>query len=82
MTLPECPRQTADAIPMGCTITLGKECISCTCDAALAVRLGELGIRPGATLTMGPRVAGGARVVSVGSCRYAIDKATLQAIEV
>ncbi|HIX79384.1 MAG TPA: ferrous iron transport protein A [Candidatus Corynebacterium faecipullorum] len=48
----------------------------------MAVRLAELGIRPGATLTMGPRVAGGARVVSVGSCRYAIDKATLQAIEV
>ncbi|ACP32104.1 FeoA family protein [Corynebacterium aurimucosum] len=82
MKLSECPRQTADAIPVGCTITLRAECISCTCDAALAVRLGELGIRPGATLTMGPRVAGGARVVSVGSCRYAIDKATLQAIEV
>ena len=67
---------------MGCTITLGNECISCTCDAALAVRLGELGIRPGATLTMGPRVAGCARDVSVGSCLYALDKATLQAIEV
>ncbi|MDO5031216.1 FeoA family protein [Corynebacterium sp.] len=81
MTL-SCPRSTADTLPPGCTVTLGQECVSCTCDAALALRLGELGIRPGATLTMGQRVAGGARIVSVGACRYAIDQRTLRAIEV
>ena len=47
---------------MGCTITLGNECISCTCDAALAVRLGELGIRPGALAVFRPQLYPGALV--------------------
>ncbi|WP_273367930.1 FeoA family protein [Corynebacterium massiliense] len=76
------PLPTADTLPVGATVTLGEKCISGQCDSALAVRLGELGIRPGASVTMGHRVAGGARLVTVGTCRYAIDKRTLRAIEV
>lgn len=72
--------QSAATLPIGCTVTLGPQCLNC--DASLAVRLGELGIRPGATLTFGPRVAGGARLVSVSGCKYAIDKHTLVSIAV
>lgn len=49
---------------------------------ALAVRLRELGLRPGAELVMGRKTAGGGRVVTVGSCRYAVDLATLRDVEV
>ncbi|EEI78069.1 hypothetical protein HMPREF0308_1589 [Corynebacterium striatum ATCC 6940] len=48
----------------------------------MARRLCELGIRPGACLTLGAHVAGGARIVTVDTCRYAIDRQTLQSIGV
>lgn len=45
-------------------------------------RLAELGIRPGASLTIAQRTSGGGRVIDIGSARYAIDRTTLTRIEV
>lgn len=73
---------SAYSLPVGSTVTLHPECLDCVHNPAMARRLGELGIRPGACLTVGAHVAGGARIVSVGSCRYAIDRQTLQSIGV
>lgn len=75
---------TADRVPAGCVVNLGQGCLAAAIarNPSMATRLGELGIRPGAELVLGPKVAGGARVVSVSGCRYAIDCATLRCIEV
>ena len=73
---------SAYSLPVGSTVTLRPECLDCMNNPAMARRLGELGIRPGACLTVGAHVAGGARIVAVGSCRYAIDRQTLQSIGV
>ena len=51
-------------------------------NAPLANRLAELGLRAGAQVEIGPAVAGGSRIVSVGTCRYAIDAHTLRLLEV
>lgn len=80
---PTAELRAACDLPNGCVATLPASGI---CPGAaspeLCRRLAELGLRPGATLTMGPKVAGGSRLVTVGSCRYAIDRETLRAIEV
>nr|GKH16264.1 hypothetical protein CE91St29_05770 [Corynebacterium striatum] len=73
---------SAYSLPVGSTVTLRPECLDCVQNPAMARRLCELGIRPGACLTLGAHVAGGARIVTVDTCRYAIDRQTLQSIGV
>ncbi len=50
--------------------------------AAYAIRLAELGIRPGVHIECVQRCSGGGRVVRVGNARLALDKAALAAIVV
>jgi ferrous iron transport protein A len=56
--------------------------VASTADPALTRRLAELGIRPGAPLTVVQRTAGGGRVIDTGSARYAVDHRTLSLIGV
>lgn len=76
------PTSTATATladtPVGTRATV----VSSTADPALVRRLAELGLRPGALLTVVQRTAGGGRVVDTGSARYAIDNRTLHHIGV
>ncbi|GAB2505267.1 FeoA domain protein [Corynebacterium atrinae] len=46
----------------------------------LRQRFQELGLRPGTTIRLGQATAGGGRVVSVGSVRYAFDRRTLDGL--
>lgn len=45
-------------------------------DRAQAMRLAELGLRAGERVTLTQRGVGGARVVSVGGSRIALDRRT------
>lgn len=65
-------------VPIGATVLVTAHHTS----ASLSRRLSELGVRPGTTVTLHQRTAGGGRVVSSGSARYAIDLSTLRAVEV
>lgn len=47
-------------------------------DHARARRLAELGLRPGARVTVTARTAGGGRIVAVDHARIALDRATLR----
>lgn len=75
---------SADKAPVGCLASLPDCCLerAKAQNPALANRLRELGIRPGVTIKMGQKVAGGGRVVTVGSARYAIDMKTLQQLDI
>jgi len=46
------------------------------------LRLAQLGLRPGAVVTVLHRMAGGARLVALGSSRVAVDPATARAVTV
>lgn len=75
---------SADAAPIGCQVSLPECCLERATqqNPALAMRLQELGIRPGCSLTLGQKVAGGGRIVTVGTARYAIDRDTLRQLDV
>ncbi len=45
---------------------------------ASRLRLAELGLRPGALLTVLARTAGGGRLVGIGTTRLALDRATVR----
>lgn len=53
-----------------------------TLDARQARRLVELGLRPGATVRVMMRTAGGGRVLGVDNLRIVLDHSTLRAIPV
>lgn len=74
--------KTLAEVGKGSTVRLAEQKESAEADLALQRRLRELGLRPGASVTVGQRTAGGGRVVICGTARYAIDAATLRAIEV
>jgi|SRR5699024_8525307 len=48
----------------------------------LCRRLAQLGLRPGISVTVGQKTAGGGRVIKAGTSRYAIDRATLELMDV
>ncbi|MFD5867134.1 ferrous iron transport protein A [Corynebacterium sp. NPDC060344] len=48
----------------------------------LCRRLAQLGLRPGMSVTVGPKTAGGGRVIKSGTARYAIDRRTLEQMDV
>ena len=45
-------------------------------------RLAELGLRPGADVTVMRRTAGGGRLLAVGHARMAVDAGTLRSLSV
>lgn len=49
---------------------------------SVRLRLAELGLRPGESVVVSHRTAGGGRVVSVDHSRIALDRATLRGIKV
>ncbi|MDU0478909.1 FeoA family protein [Staphylococcus chromogenes] len=75
---------SADQVPVGCLASLPECCLERATEnnPALAHRLRELGIRPGVSMKIGQKVSGGGRIVTVGSARYAIDRKTLQQLDV
>ncbi|MDY6050548.1 MAG: FeoA family protein [Corynebacterium sp.] len=52
------------------------------CTPALCRRLAELGIRPGAMISVHQKTAGNGRIVACGPSRYALDCALCSAIMV
>lgn len=83
-TPPESGPMRADQAPTDAVVELSAECLHNAVETqpALAVRLRELGFRPGTRVQIGRTVAGGARVVSMGTARYAVDAHTLRQLEV
>ena len=55
---------------------------SISAEAPVALRLREMGLRPGVRLRLAGNAASGARVVSIGAARIAVDRATCARIEV
>ena len=49
-------------------------------DPAGRLRMAELGLRTGATVTVVGRAAGGGRVLRIGTARIAVDRATAAAL--
>ena len=78
----ECMR--SDQAPVDALVELPECCLQHAIDErpALALRLRELGFRPGVRVQIGRKVAGGARLVTVGTAHYAVDAATLRQLEV
>ena len=78
----ECMR--ADQAPVDALVELPECCLRHAIESqpALALRMRELGFRPGVRVKMGRKVAGGARLVTIGSARYAVDAHTLRQLEV
>lgn len=83
-TPPETGPMRADQAPTDAVVELSADCLHNAVETqpALAVRLRELGFRPGTRVQIGRTVAGGARVVSMGTARYAVDAHTLRQLEV
>jgi len=84
---PECEKfecMRADQAPVDAVVELPECCLRHAIDErpALALRLRELGFRPGMRVRIGRKVAGGARLVTVGTAHYAVDVATLRQLEV
>ncbi|MDY5784604.1 FeoA family protein [Corynebacterium sp.] len=65
-------------IPVGAHAVISNN----TADLIVARRLRELGLRPGAHVTVVQKTSGGGRVVRVGNTRYALGKPALRSIEV
>jgi len=55
---------------------------SISADADAVLRLREMGLRGGALVRLDTVAAGGARVVSIGAARLAVDRATAGLIDV
>ncbi len=51
-------------------------------DSAVVLRLREMGVRPGVLVRVAGHGAGGARIVTIGATRLAIDATTAALIEV
>ena len=67
---------TLDSVPTGTPVVLGRPEVP----ADRALRLAQLGLRPGATVVPLHRTAGGGRVVAVGDARVAVARVTLGSI--
>jgi ferrous iron transport protein A len=64
---------TLETAPCGHPLLLGEPRLP----AARRLRLAELGLRPGATVTVLRRTAGGGRIVGVGDARVALGRSVL-----
>ena len=65
---------TLASAPLGVPLLLGPAALP----APRRLRLAELGLRPGATVTVLQRTAGGGRIVGVGDARVAVARTVLQ----
>ncbi|EEI16130.1 FeoA family protein [Corynebacterium lipophiloflavum] len=65
-------------VPVGAQAVIDEH----TLDASTSQRLRELGMRPGASVTVVQKTSGGGRVVRVGSARYALGVQALRSIGV
>ncbi|WP_291313259.1 FeoA family protein [Corynebacterium sp. UBA2622] len=65
-------------VPVGAQAVIGAH----TTDASASRRLRELGLRPGACVTVVQKTSGGGRVVRVGNTRYALGAPALRTIAV
>lgn len=70
-------RRTASDAPLREPLTVA----SVAAETRALRRLAELGIRPGATVEVLRRIAGGGRIVSVAGSRVALDAATARTIQ-
>jgi len=64
---------TLASAPLGVPLLLGRADLP----AARRLRLAELGLRAGATVTVMRRTAGGGRIVAVGDARVAVGRNVL-----
>ncbi|AWB83321.1 FeoA family protein [Corynebacterium liangguodongii] len=65
-------------VPVGARAIIGGD----TFDPRGSRRLRELGMRPGASVTVVQKTSGGGRIVSVGAHRYALGAQALRSITV
>ncbi len=65
-------------VPVGARAVIGAH----TSGAPASRRLRELGLRPGACVTVVQKTSGGGRVVRVGNTRYALGAPALRSIAV
>jgi ferrous iron transport protein A len=64
---------TLASAPLGLPVLLGPVALP----AARRLRLAELGLRAGATVTVLRRTAGGGRIVAIGDARVALGRTVL-----
>ena len=69
---------TLATAPLGVPLQLGVAALP----APRRLRLAELGLRPGATVTLLRRTAGGGRIVGVGDARVAVGRTVLGQVPV
>ena len=55
---------------------------SISAETAIALRLREMGLRPGTRFRLVGRAGSGSRVVAIGAARIAVDRTTCALIEV
>jgi ferrous iron transport protein A len=71
-----------DAAHTGQALTVLGPARPALASGAVARRLAELGIRPGATLRVLSRTSGGGAIIAIGDDRIAVSRQILAAIEV
>lgn len=69
---------TLETVPVGTTAVVA----TLHSSPARRLRWAELGLRPGARVTVRARTAGGGRILGIGLSRVAVDRAVLRAIHV
>jgi Fe2+ transport system protein FeoA len=74
--LPDSGEVTLASAPCGVPVILGRAALP----APRRLRLAELGLRPGVTVTVLRRTAGGGRILGVGDARVALGRGLLDAI--
>lgn len=67
---------TIASVPLGRKVTV----LDARAEPGVRRRLGELGLRGGATVVVASRSTGGGRIVSVAGSRIALDKSTAAAV--
>ncbi len=72
-------RMLLDRAPVGPTLMVESSRAATT---AVTRRLAELGIRPGATLTLLSRTSGGGAILGIGDDRIAVSREILRCVQV
>ena len=69
---------TLEAAPCGVPLILGEASLP----APRRLRLAELGLRPGVTVTVLRRIVGGGRILGIGDARVALGRGVLTSMTV
>lgn len=72
------PDGTLAQVPVGSSATI----LALQASPAGTRRMKELGLRPGATVTVAQKTAGGGRVIQVATSRYALSATALRQVQV